>query len=182
SNEIWVDFTASAGKRIIGRSGALSGPGDSGKVDEWSHFINVLMLDRDGNRINRRNPQDIFTPLYDHQIPPGAAQVVHYRLRVPRDVKAPVELKVRVRYRKFDYEYLSLVYKDKGPVPVLPITDMCEDQITLPVTGVATQIASQPSPIKPEWQRWNDYGIGCLLEGGAGLKKGELRQAEETFR
>src|SRR5207253_2282024 len=26
------------------------------------------------------------------------------------------------------------------------------------------------------------YGIGCLLEGGAGLKKGELRQAEEAFR
>ena len=38
------------------------------------------MLDRDGNRIDRRNPQDIFTPLYNHQIPPGAADVVHYAL------------------------------------------------------------------------------------------------------
>ena len=32
------------------------------------------MLDRDGNRIDRRNPQDIFMPLYNHQIPPGAGQ------------------------------------------------------------------------------------------------------------
>src|SRR5262249_47593395 len=58
SNEIWVDFEARSGDRTIGRSGALSGPGDSGKVDDWAHFVNVLMLDREGNRINRRNPQD----------------------------------------------------------------------------------------------------------------------------
>jgi hypothetical protein len=28
------------------------------------------MLDRDGQRIDRRNPQDIFVPLYNQQIPP----------------------------------------------------------------------------------------------------------------
>jgi tetratricopeptide (TPR) repeat protein len=182
SNEIWVDFLARCGDRILGRNGALSGPDDTGKVDEWSHFINVLMLDRDGNRINRRNPQDIFTPLYDHQIPPGAAQVVHYKLQVPEDIKAPVELQVRLRYRKFDYEYMSLVYRDSGSVPRLPIVDLCEDRLTLPVAGVAVEIPPQTSPIKPGWQRWNDYGIGCFLEGGAGSKKGELRQAEEAFR
>jgi hypothetical protein len=27
----------------------------------WAHYLNVFMLDRDGNRIDRRNPQDIFT-------------------------------------------------------------------------------------------------------------------------
>jgi tetratricopeptide (TPR) repeat protein len=182
SNEIWVDFLARSGERILGRNGALSGPGETGKVDEWSHFINVLMLDRYGNRINRRNPQDIFTPLYDHQIPPGAAQVVHYKLQVPEDIKAPVELQVRLRYRKFDYEYMSLVYSDTGKVPQLPIVDLCEDRLTLPVAGVTAEVAPQTSPIKPAWQRWNDYGIGCFLEGGAGSKKGELRQAEEAFR
>jgi tetratricopeptide (TPR) repeat protein len=182
SNEIWVDFLARSGDRIIGRSGALSGPGESGQVDEWSHFVNVLMLDRDGRRINRRNPQDIFTPLYDHQIPPGAAQVVHYKLEVPKDVQAPIELQVKLRYRKFDYEYMGLVYKDAGSVPQLPIVDVCEDRLVLPVEGVTADIPEQPSPVKPAWQRWNDYGIGCLLEGGAGQKKGELRQAEEAFR
>src|SRR5438105_272327 len=40
SNEIWVDFEARAGGRTIGRSGALSGPEDTGKVDEWAHFVN----------------------------------------------------------------------------------------------------------------------------------------------
>jgi tetratricopeptide (TPR) repeat protein len=182
SNEVWVDFMARSGDRIIGRSGALDG-GDRGRVDEWSHFVNVLMLDREGNRINRRNPQDIFTPLYNHQIPPGAAQVVHYSLTVPKDVSGPVELTVKLRYRKFDFEYMALVYKGEDKVPALPIIDLCEDRVILPVEGLAAKVPVQTSPIQPAWQRWNDYGIGCFLEGGPdGKKGGELRQAEEAFK
>jgi tetratricopeptide (TPR) repeat protein len=182
SNEIWVDFTARSGGRVIGRSGALRGEDDTGPLDEWAHRLNVLMLDRNGNRINRRNPQDIFTPLYNHQIPPGAGHVVHYRLEVPRDVTAPVEVEVKLRYRKFDFEYLSLVYEGGDKVPKTPVVDLCEDRVTLAVEGVAATVPEQTSPIKPPWQRWNDYGIGCFIEGGIGEKKGEFRQAEEAFR
>ncbi len=181
SNEVWVDFKATAGGKEIARSGAMAGPGDTGPVDEWSHFLNVLMLDRHGNRIDRRNAQDIFTPLYDHQIPPGAAQVVHYRLDVPKDVTGPVELDVRVRYRKFDYAYMAIVHKDKA-VPPLPVVDLCEDKLTLPVAGVAESVPAQESPIQPAWQRWNDYGIANLLEGPAGAKKGNYKQAEAAFK
>lgn len=179
SNELWVEFEAQAGTRLLGRSGALQNDDDSGPVDEWAHFINVLMLDRNGLRIDRRNPQDIFTPLYNHQIPPGAAQIVHYRLDVPADVRENVRLKTRLRYRKFDYPYMKHVYGNN--VPKLPIVDLCEDEILLPIGGAAGQPASQKSPIEPAWQRWNDYGIGCLLEGGVGAKKGELRQARAAF-
>jgi tetratricopeptide (TPR) repeat protein len=176
SNEVWVECTARSAGRVIGQSGAL----DEGRVDEWAHFVNVLMLDRHGQRIDRRNPQDIFTPLYDHQVPAGAAQVVHYRLEVPPDLREPVEMHVRLRYRKFDPTYLEKIY---GPdrVPPLPVVDLCEDRVTLPVTG-GGRVPEQSSPIVPAWQRWNDYGIGCLLEGGPDAKKGELRQAEEVFR
>jgi tetratricopeptide (TPR) repeat protein len=183
SNEIWVDFTATAGGKVIGKSGGLSGPNETGEVDPWSHFVNVLMLDPRGNRIDRRNPQDIFTPLYDHQIPPGAGQVVHYKLAVPRDITGPVELMVKLRYRKFDYKYMEYVHKEAGkPVPKLPIVDLCEDRVTLPVAGVAAGVPAQESPIRTAWQRWNDYGIGCLIEGGAGGKRGNLRQAEGAFQ
>ena len=181
SNEIWVDLEAKSGNRILARSGGLTNADDSGVVDERSHFINVLMLDRDGKRINRRNPQDIFTPLYDHQIAPGSGQVVHYRLDIPKDVSGPIELRVRLRYRKFDFEYMKLVHGEK-PTPRLPIVDICEDQIVLPVIGIEAGLPKdQPEPWSPAWQRWNDYGIGCLLEGGAGAKRGNLRQAEVAF-
>ena len=81
SNEIWVELIARSGDRVIGRSGGI---GPDGTVDPYSHFINVYMLDRDGNRIDRRNPQDIFVPLYNKQIPPGAGQVVHFAPRCSR--------------------------------------------------------------------------------------------------
>src|SRR5260370_18906423 len=77
---------------------------------------------------------------------------------------------------------MSLVYKEAGQVPQLPVVDVCEDEILLPVEGVDADLLKQAPPAKPLWQRWNDYGIGCLIEGGVGSKKGELRQAEEAFR
>ncbi|HEY1192069.1 MAG TPA: multiheme c-type cytochrome, partial [Gemmata sp.] len=178
SNEIWVDFRATSGGAELARNGALSGPDETGEVDRWAHFINVHMLDRDGNRINRRNPQDIFTPLYDKQIPPGGAAVLHYRVDVPENVTGPIELTAKVRYRKFDYEYMKLVHGGKEP-PKLPIIDMCEDAVALPVEGRGGAVPAQVSPIKPGWQRWNDYGIACLLEGG--MKRGHYKQAEAAF-
>jgi tetratricopeptide (TPR) repeat protein len=183
SNEVWVDFKATAGGKVIGRSGGLSGPDDTGEVDPWSHFLNILMLDRNGKRVDRRNPQDIFTPLYNKQVPPGAGQVVHYKLNVPKDVTGPVELSVRLRYRKFDHKYMEYVHAAAGkPIPKLPIVDICEDRVTLPVSGRVGAVEEQASPIKPAWQRWNDYGIGCLIEGGLGTKRGNLRQAEAAFQ
>lgn len=183
SNEVWVDFQVKSGGRLLARSGGMDEGEDQGRVDASAHFINVYMLDRHGNRIDRRNPQDIFTPLYNHQIPPGSANVLHYRLEVPHDLKPdqPIELSVRVRYRKFDYAYMEIVY-GKGNVPKLPIIDMCADSVTLPVAGRAKDVPAQQSPIKPGWQRWNDYGIGCFLEGGpTGKENGELGQAEQAF-
>lgn len=180
SNEVWVEFIAKSGNRIIGRSGQMTGD-DEGEVDEWSHFINVLMLDRYGNRVDRRNAQDIFTPLYNNQIPPGAGQVAHYRLQIPQDITENVELFARVRYRKFDYTYMAKVHAG-GVVPKLPIVDLCEDSVILPVKGVKQSVAEQVSPIKAYWQRWNDYGIACFLEGGPeGKMGGELSQAERSF-
>ncbi len=178
SNEIWVELTARAGGHILGHSGGI-GPDET--VDTYSHFINVYMLDRNGHRIDRRNPQDIFVPLYNKQIPPGAGQVVHFLLEVPRDLTVPVTLEAKVNYRKFDRLYMDYVY-GKGQGPKLPVVVMASDTITLSVEG-GPPVTKPPSSIKLSWQRWNDYGIGLLLEGATkGGQKGELRQAEEVFQ
>jgi tetratricopeptide (TPR) repeat protein len=177
SNEIWVELIASSGGRVIGRSGGI---GPSGVVDPYSHFVNVYMLDRNGNRIDRRNPQDIFVPLYNKQIPPGAGQVVHFALGVPEAETGPITLEARLNYRKFDRTYLDYIF-GKGNGPRLPVIQMASDGVKLPVEGGPSP-ANEPSPIQEAWQRWNDYGIGLLLEGGTkGGQKGELKQAEEVF-
>jgi tetratricopeptide (TPR) repeat protein len=190
SNEAWVDSTVRSGRKIVGRSGGL---GPHREVDPWAHFLNVYMLDRDGNRIDRRNPQDIFTPLYNHQIPPGAGHVVHYDLVVPEDQTEPLTVEVKLQYRKFDTLYMNYVfdtnYLKGAPFTVtndLPIVTIATDKITLPVEGAEgppaelAAIKAQTSGV-PEWQRWNDYGIGLFSEGTTGAEKGELIQATEAF-
>jgi tetratricopeptide (TPR) repeat protein len=177
SNELWVDVVVRDGNRVIGRSGALDPTGD---VDPWSYFINGYILDRDGNRIERRNAQDIFVALYNHQIPPGAASVVHYALEVPTDVVGPLTVEARLQYRKFDTRFFAHVKGDEFTTNHLPITTLGADRITLPIGSRHTEITAQTTDI-PKWQRWNDYGIGLLLEGNKGSSKGELRQAEAAF-
>jgi tetratricopeptide (TPR) repeat protein len=168
----------------LGRNGGL---GPYKEVDPWAHFLNVYMLDRNGNRIDRRNPQDIFTPLYNHQIPPGAGQVVHYDLLVPEDQNEPLTVEVKLQYRKFDTIYMNYVYDTNyttgAPFTVtndLPITTIASDKITFSIEGIATPVTNENSKIV-EWQRWNDYGIGLLLEGDKGSEKGQLIQAAHSF-
>jgi tetratricopeptide (TPR) repeat protein len=193
SNEVWLDVTVTSGGKVIGRNGGID---KQGEVDPWSHFLNVYMLDKEGNRIDRRNPQDIFTPLYNHQIPPGAGQVAHYELQLPEELTAPVTVDLRLQYRKFDKQYMDFVTRTAKPGdnPIrgyepgkpyyndLPITTLAVDSITFPVAGVDVTVEPQKSAIADAWQRWNDYGIGLLLEGGgAGPGKTELKQAEQAF-
>ena len=194
SNELWVEVTLTSGGKVIGKSGGMDADRE---VDPYSHFINVFMLDRDGNRIDRRNPQDIFTPLYNHQVPPGAGNVAHYEFTLPDDVTAPVTVEVKLQYRKFDKQYMDFVTKSAKPddKPIksfkpgekylndTPITTMAVDAVTFAVEGVAdaSRVSTDAGRVGhessiPPWQRWNDYGIGLFLEG-----KAELRQSIDAF-
>ncbi len=187
SNEVWLQVSVQSGDRTIGFSGGIDP--STGEVDPWSHFVNVFMLDRYGNRIDRRNAQDIFTPLYNHQIPPGAAQTVHYAFTVPKDIQAPITVEVKLLYRKFDQRYMDYVARVNEKLGIrirghepgkvyknqLPIMLLAADRVTFPIAGNDEQVPGQQSTI-PVWQRWNDYGIGLLLKG-----KAELRQAAEAF-
>ncbi|MDX1926901.1 MAG: multiheme c-type cytochrome [Pirellulaceae bacterium] len=193
SNELWVELTAKSGDQVIGISGGMA---EAGEVDPWSHFINVFMLDKNGNRIARRNAQDIFVPLYNHQIPPGAGQTIHYALQLPQDLEKPVEVTAKLKYRKFDKGYIDFMneaYKE-GDISFtnrgepgktkndLPITVMAQDTVVFEVrkkngeliTVDREKIAKRETPIV--WQRWNDYGIGMLLMGNS-----QLRQAAAAF-
>ena len=90
-----------ADRSLIGRSGGM---GRDGAVDPWSYFVNAYVLTKEGARLDRRNGQDTFVALYNHQIPPGAASVVHYRLEIPEHASGQLELHAALRYRKFNTE------------------------------------------------------------------------------
>ncbi|MCA8954987.1 MAG: hypothetical protein KDC87_02880, partial [Planctomycetes bacterium] len=174
SNQVWVDVKVTIGDRLIGRSGGVRG--EDLAVDPWSHFVQAFVIDRNGDRIARRNAEDIFVPLYNNQIPPGAADAVHYRLKLPDDASGTLRIDVKLRYRKFDTEYMRFVTGDPKYRNDLPVMTLAEDSLTLPIRSAPPSTA--PAPNIPEWQRWNDYGIGLLRKGG----NGQLRQAEQAFQ
>jgi tetratricopeptide (TPR) repeat protein len=177
SNEVWLDVTVRSGERLIARSGDID---EKGQVDPWSYFVNAYVLDRNGDRIDRRNAQDIFVPLYDHQIQPGGARLARFGLKVPDDVSEPITVDVKVQYRKFDQTYLQYVF-GKDYRNDLPVTLIASDRVTLPIAGGKAAAADGKSSIPP-WQRWNDYGIAQLLEAQqANSKASDLRAALQAF-
>jgi tetratricopeptide (TPR) repeat protein len=101
-----------------------------------------------------------------------------------------VTVSVKLNYRKFDAEYMRWIdeHQRPGDTPLrgsvagqpytneLPILTLAEDRVTFEVAGGTPLDTPQEPRDIPEWQRWNDYGIGLLLKG-----KAELRQAEAAF-
>ena len=174
SNEVWLDVEAMSGSRSLGRSGAVDQ--SDGSLDPWAHFVNAYVVDRKGDRIAERNAEDIFTKLYDHQVKPGSATVVHYTFEIPPDHQESIELSVALKYRKFDTTYLRAIHGDSFEFNDLPVTTIAQDVVVFPV-GDSVVHGKQVFRVD-EWMRWNDYGIGMLLKPN----RSTLTQAEAAFR
>jgi len=202
SNETWVAFSAESGGKKLVESGTL---GPDGRLDEAADRLSQLVLDHAGEPMDRRQPPDIHTSLYNNGIGPGAARLVRYELKVPRDAHG-VTLSAAVEYRKFSRDYS--IFTGGPRAPELPVTEISRDTVSLPVAdagpsgpraglrdaaaccapegGAAANVQPRgsfpsASPLlrantdKP-WLRWNDYGIGLFLQGD--LKGAEAAWAQ----
>jgi tetratricopeptide (TPR) repeat protein len=102
--DVWLELRAVDDKgRTIYWSG-IAQDGGRGPVDEEAHFYRSRMLDGHGNPITRRNAWATRSVAYVNLIPPGAADVAHFRLRVPEDCGDAIQLEARLNYRKFSFE------------------------------------------------------------------------------
>ena len=204
--DVWVEFEAVDDTgRVLLHSGAAA-DGGSGPVDPGAHFYRSLQLDAHGNPINKRNAWMTRSVAYVRLIPPGAADTVHYRLRVPEDAGDRIFLRAKVNYRKFawwntqwafagvrdphapppaaDHDDAEWAFTgDTGDVsgnikaiPDIPTTVMAEAEASLEVIDAGAPLPEVPPVAAPSLrERWNDYGIGLLLQG-------DLRGAEAAFR
>ena len=82
---------------------------DDGKVDPGAHFYKSYQLDAEGNPINKRNAWQARSVLYVRAIGPGAADVGHFRVKIPSNAKGPITLTAKLNYRKFGY-YANFSY------------------------------------------------------------------------
>jgi len=102
-HEVWVELEAVDSKgRTIMHSGKVADDG-RGPVEPGAHFYKSLMLDGEGNPINKRNAWAARSVAYVRLVPPGAADTIHYRLDVPADAGDAITITARVNYRKFNW-------------------------------------------------------------------------------
>ena len=78
---------------------------DNGKgpVEKGAHFYRSLQIDAHGNPINKRNAWSTRAVVYVRLIPPGAADTVHFRMKVPEKTGSKITLTARLCYRKFSW-------------------------------------------------------------------------------
>lgn len=172
SNQVWVDLQMFSKNKLIASSGVLNEA--SGELDKNTHLINAYLVDKNGNRINKRNAEDIHTVLYDHQIPPGAADVVHYKFTVPAQHGGDLSIQATLKYRKFNAEYYRFALQDQAAINNLPVSVIHQD-----VVRFSGRLQSEKVVVPvDEWRRINDYGIGLLRKPN----KAQYRQAENIFK
>ncbi|MEE8304601.1 MAG: tetratricopeptide repeat protein, partial [Candidatus Tectomicrobia bacterium] len=212
--DVWIEFKAVDDLgQVLFWSGAVADDG-RGPVEPGGHFYRSFLVDQHGNEINKRNAWAARAAVYARAIPPGAADVAHFRLFIPKHAGERITLTARLNHRKFSWWNtqwsfagvrdpqqstfaLSPHYDDgdwvftgdtstvSGPtksIPDLPIVVMARATATLNVTDTPGNVFSpQASVLSPRAsaanlrERWNDYGIGLLLQG-------DLRGAEAAFQ
>jgi hypothetical protein len=119
SFDIWLELkgTDANGKTVFW-SGQVEDNG-KGPVEKGAHFYRSYQLDGEGNMINKRNAWSARSVLYVRLIPPGAADVAHYRIKIPKDAKGPIKLEAKLNYRKFSHYYTQFSYAGE-PEPNQP--------------------------------------------------------------
>lgn len=206
SFDVWLELQAKdADGRVIFWSGRVEDNG-KGPVEPGAHFYRSYQLDGQANPINKRNAWQTRSLLYVRLIPPGAADVAHYRVRIPKDARGPIHLTAKLNYRKFAWYYTQFSFAGEprpGQDPALlgrdhnameyqflpasipgNVSGKIRDRIPdLPTITLATanqnlalgKSAWAPVVRKQDRERWNDWGIGLLLQG-------DLKGAEYAFQ
>ena len=108
--DVWLEVQGrDATGRVVFWSGQVSDEG-RGPVEPGAHFYRSYQLDAHGNPIDKRNAWQTRSLLYVRLIPPGAADVAHYRVRIPDDARGPITFTARLQYRKFSHAYTQFAY------------------------------------------------------------------------
>ncbi len=209
SFDIWLELEATdATGKVIYLNGGVEDNG-KGPVDPGAHMYKAYQLDAEGNQIDKRNAWQARSVLYVHAIQPGAADTVHYLVRIPKDAKGPITFKAKLNHRKFSWYYTQFAFAGqpkpgqdpslvdvnhnsleysfdpknipanvsaefKHEVPSTPITVLASAEASVDLTNDPKEQKWEQVTNKKTRERWNDWGIGLLLQG-------DVKGAEYAF-
>ena len=102
--DTWLELKAVDEKgQVVFWSGEVADDG-KGPVEKGAHFYRSLQVDAHGNPIDKRNAWATRAVVYVRLIPPGAADTVHFRMKVPHSAGNKLTLTARLCYRKFAWK------------------------------------------------------------------------------
>ncbi|HWY69477.1 MAG TPA: tetratricopeptide repeat protein [Terriglobales bacterium] len=204
--DVWLELKATDDKgQVLFWSGRAEDNG-KGPVEKSAHFYRSQSIDEHGNPINKRNAWSNRALVYVRLIPPGAADTVHYRLRIPENAGDKIKFEAKLNYRKFSWYYTQFSYAGKSTgeahqmapgfddrkvsfdadmsgvsgnlkyIPDLPIVTIASDEVTLPVVAKS---APKPEPKRQlEAKDWERWN-----DYGIGLfLQGDLKSALAAFQ
>jgi tetratricopeptide (TPR) repeat protein len=124
---------------------------DNGKgpVEKGAHFYRSLQVDAHGNPINKRNAWATRAVVYVRLIPPGAADTVHFRMKVPEKTGSKITLTARLCYRKFSWFNTQFAFAGErdnsppragaAPASVTPDYDDTKMAFTASLRGISAK-------------------------------------------
>ena len=163
SNQGWIRFRATGDDgEVLVHHGKL---GEDLYLEEGAHWYGAVMLDKDAQPSIHRDAQNFVVAGFARTIGPGTADIARFRVKVPEDADGPVTLDAELLWRKFNRHYTEFSTAFLGmEAPELPITELARDALVLPLEGAEVR------PADPmHWHRYNDLGIGLLLQGDTKL-------------
>ena len=204
--DVWLELQAQdATGKMIFWSGSVDDDG-KGPVEPGAHFYRSYQFDGEGNPINKRNAWQARSMLYVRLIPPGAADVAHYRVKIPKDAKGPMTLHGEAQLPQvlallhavllrraaqagqdpalLGRDHNSLEYAFTAATIPANVSGKIKDRFRICPSSRWRKAKRQSRWARRNWkpvvrkqdrERWNDWGIGLLLQG-------DLKGAEYAFR
>ncbi len=127
--QMWVDIQASDQEgRVFYHSGKLT---DAGDIEQGSTIFNAYAVDKNGQQTIK--PWEIDHFLWNHTISPRGMAVVSYTFQIPSGIRKEVRITVRLRYRSYPQAFINMLLKSKAFT--VPVIDMVEKRIVLPVAS-----------------------------------------------
>jgi tetratricopeptide (TPR) repeat protein len=160
-----------------------------GPVEKGAHFYRSLQVDAHGNPINKRNAWSTRAVVYVRLIPPGAADTVHFRMKIPEKTGNKITLTTRLCYRKFSWWGTQFAFAgehDKNQTAemlaaaVTPDYDDAKVSFTQPLSGVSAK--AEKIPDLPIVTVASNQAVIDVLPGSAPAPPPQTQLAKEDWQ
>jgi tetratricopeptide (TPR) repeat protein len=151
--ESWVEFQIVDAKgKPIAHSGFLK---PDGFLDEQAHTYANQLISKEGDLLDLHQVWQTRIRAFDNSILPGRSDLVQYRFRIPDGAVSPLEVTVKVNYRRFRQGFTNFALGENKRLPVIELGSKST------ALAIGENAGNEVIGDK-EWMRWNNYGIALL--------------------